>query len=68
MNSASSAYFKLVVGRPGHAMAHPAVPSLRRLCVLKVVKDIRNFVQKNLPFEDLGQYRFVVGPFEYLCE
>ena len=49
-------------------MAYMAVPSLRRLCVLKVVRDIREFFQEGVRFEDLGQYRFIVGPFEYLCE
>ena len=44
-----------------------AVPSLRRVCVLKVVEEIRQFCP-GVPFEDLGKYQFIVGPFEYICK
>ena len=47
-------------------MAFPVL-SLKRVCVLKIVKDIRDFCP-GVNFEDLGRYQFIVGPFEYLCE
>ena len=42
-----------------------AGPSLRKLCVLKIVKEIKQFCP-GLSFEDLGKYIYIVGPFEYL--
>ena len=47
-------------------MAFP-VPTLRRVCVLKIVKDIKEFCP-GISFGDLGKYQFIVGPFEYLCK
>ena len=44
-----------------------SVPSLRRICVLKVVEEIRNFCP-GVAFEDLGKYYYIVGPLEYLCK
>ncbi len=41
------------------------VPSLTRICVLKVVEEIRSFCP-GVTFEDLGKYKYIVGPFEYL--
>jgi len=42
-----------------------AVPSLRRICVLKIVEEIRQFCS-GVPFEDLGKYLYIVGPFDRL--
>ena len=42
-----------------------AGPSLRKLCVLKIVKEIKQFCP-GVSFEDLGKYIYIVGPFEYL--
>ena len=41
------------------------VPSLRRISVLKIVEEIKQFCP-GVSFEDLGKYIYVVGPFEYL--
>ena len=47
-------------------MAFP-VPTLTRICILKIVKDIKEFCP-GVNFGDLGKCQFTVGPFEYLCE
>ena len=47
-------------------MSYP-VPALARICVLKIVKDIKDFCP-GVNFGDLGKYHFTVGPFQYLCE
>ena len=44
-----------------------SVPSLKRICVVKIVRDIKDFCH-GVTFEDLGKYQYVVGPFEYLCK
>jgi hypothetical protein len=43
------------------------VPALARICVLKIVKDIKEFCP-GVNFGDLGKYQSIVGPFQYLCE
>ena len=47
-------------------MAFP-VPTLTRICILKIVKDIKEFCP-GVNFGDLGKCPYTVGPFEYLCE
>ena len=44
-----------------------SAPSLTRICVIKIVKDIKKFCY-GLRFDDLGKFKFIVGPFDNLCE
>ncbi len=44
-----------------------SAPSLTRICVIKVVTDIKKFCY-GLTFDDLGKFKFIVGPFDNLCE
>ena len=44
-----------------------SAPSLTRVCVAKIAKDIRNFCY-GTRFEDLGRFKYIVGPFDNLCK
>lgn len=44
-----------------------SVPSLMKVCVVKIVEEIRE-LQQGVDFDDLGKYKFVIGPFENLCK
>lgn len=47
-----------------------SVPSLTRVCVNKIVNDIKLFCQ-GVDFEELGRHTsqdFLVGPLENLCK
>ena len=44
-----------------------SVPSLKKACILRIVKDIKKLYH-GVCFEELARYHYVLGPFENLCK
>lgn len=42
-------------------------PSLSRLCVSEIVRDIKQFCY-GVKFEDLGRFKYIIGPFDNVCK
>lgn len=44
-----------------------SVPSLTKICVNKVVKEIKKFCY-GVKFEEISKFKYIIGPFENICK